>query len=310
MRTLQERLRHVMAGPPKVSQAALARACGIKPPSVNDWLSGKTKSIEGENLLNAAAFLKVLPLWLATGKGPMRDGSYEKQFDLQMATGAGKTRIALLSDPRQEKAARERDELLKSLNEIQAVALSGKVIDGQHRISLNSIRNEIVEGRKPSYWLRPEDPKPASSLVAAMNDDDYAFVTQYAAALEGGTGSHNDHVEIKGTLAFKKAWLKAKRLRADKLMVIYADGVSMQPTINAGDVILLDETRKDPVDGELFGLKLPNGNDIVKRLRKDSKTGEWLITSDNPEFKPFGFADEDGLEVKILGRVVWRGGDL
>ncbi|EIK96083.1 putative phage repressor [Pseudomonas sp. M47T1] len=61
-----------MAGPPKTTQAALARACGIKPPSVNDWLSGKTKTIEGENLLNAAEALKVIPMWLATGKGPMR----------------------------------------------------------------------------------------------------------------------------------------------------------------------------------------------------------------------------------------------
>lgn len=72
MSTLQERLRQVMAGPPKISQAALARACGIKPPSVNDWISGKTKTIEGQNLLRAADFLKVTPMWLATGKGAMR----------------------------------------------------------------------------------------------------------------------------------------------------------------------------------------------------------------------------------------------
>lgn len=73
MQTLQERLKTAMMGPPKVTQAALARACRVKPPSVHDWLSGKTKSIEGENLLNAAAFLKVSPLWLAAGKGPMRE---------------------------------------------------------------------------------------------------------------------------------------------------------------------------------------------------------------------------------------------
>ncbi len=72
MSTLQERLRQIMAGPPKISQAALARACGIKPPSVNDWLSGKTKTIEGQNLLLAADFLGVAPKWLATGRGPVR----------------------------------------------------------------------------------------------------------------------------------------------------------------------------------------------------------------------------------------------
>lgn len=74
MTTLQERLKLAMTGPPKVSQASLARACGIRAPSVNDWLSGKTKTIEGQNLLIAADFLKVQPMWLATGKGSMRKG--------------------------------------------------------------------------------------------------------------------------------------------------------------------------------------------------------------------------------------------
>ncbi len=81
MTTLQERLKLAMAGPPKVTQAALARACGIRAPSVNDWTSGKTKTIEGQNLLIAADFLKVLPMWLATGKGPMRKGSGGTQPD-------------------------------------------------------------------------------------------------------------------------------------------------------------------------------------------------------------------------------------
>ncbi|WP_235667984.1 helix-turn-helix domain-containing protein, partial [Pseudomonas amygdali] len=72
MSTFKERLKLAMAGPPKVSQAALARACGVTAPSVNDWVSGKTKTIEGQNLLLAADFLQVVPLWLATGKGRMR----------------------------------------------------------------------------------------------------------------------------------------------------------------------------------------------------------------------------------------------
>ncbi|MEX5363460.1 S24 family peptidase [Pseudomonas guariconensis] len=72
MSTLQERLRQVMAGPPKITQASLARACGITAPSVNDWLSGKTKTIEGQNLLLAAEHLGVSPKWLATGRGAMK----------------------------------------------------------------------------------------------------------------------------------------------------------------------------------------------------------------------------------------------
>lgn len=54
-----------------LSQADLARACGIKPPSVNGWLSGKSKYLRGENLLKAASALGVNQQWLATGEGKM-----------------------------------------------------------------------------------------------------------------------------------------------------------------------------------------------------------------------------------------------
>lgn len=71
--TLRERLKLAMSGPPKVTGRALATACGVKPPSVSDWLSGETKTMEGSNLIAAAEFLKVRPKWLAEGVGHMRD---------------------------------------------------------------------------------------------------------------------------------------------------------------------------------------------------------------------------------------------
>ena len=54
-----------------VTQADLARACKVKPPSIHGWLSGKSKFLRGENLLTAASALGVSQKWLATGDGPM-----------------------------------------------------------------------------------------------------------------------------------------------------------------------------------------------------------------------------------------------
>jgi transcriptional regulator with XRE-family HTH domain len=71
--TLSERLKEAMKGPPKVTGRALAQACGISAPSVSDWLTGKSKSMVGPNLIAAAELLKVRPKWLAEGIGPMRD---------------------------------------------------------------------------------------------------------------------------------------------------------------------------------------------------------------------------------------------
>lgn len=55
-----------------LTQADLARACNVKPPSISGWLSGKSKFLKGENLLLAADALNVSRKWLATGEGDMR----------------------------------------------------------------------------------------------------------------------------------------------------------------------------------------------------------------------------------------------
>ena len=61
-----------------ITQAQLARACNVKPPSVNGWLNGKAKYLKGKNLLLAAKALNVSQEWLATGKGAMMP--YEDAF--------------------------------------------------------------------------------------------------------------------------------------------------------------------------------------------------------------------------------------
>lgn len=68
METLAERLKFA-SKKADLTQAKLARLCGVKPPSVSDWFSGKTKRLEGMNLFNAAKALSVRPEWLADGKG-------------------------------------------------------------------------------------------------------------------------------------------------------------------------------------------------------------------------------------------------
>ena len=82
--SLAQRLTNAMAIK-GISQAELARACNVKPPSVHGWLSGKAKFLRGENLLLAAAALGVSQQWLATGEGAMQAaaGSAPVAIDLE-----------------------------------------------------------------------------------------------------------------------------------------------------------------------------------------------------------------------------------
>ncbi|WP_316150469.1 helix-turn-helix domain-containing protein [Cupriavidus sp. BIC8F] len=81
MTDFADRLKLAMAGPPEVKPADLARACGIKQPSVSDWLNRRTKQINGANLLAAAEVLNVNPWWLASGAGPMRSAIPQREMN-------------------------------------------------------------------------------------------------------------------------------------------------------------------------------------------------------------------------------------
>lgn len=82
MKTLAERLKYAMEvlPPKKIKGVDLARAVGVKPPSVSDWLSGKSKNMDGPNLIRAARFLKVNSTWLGTGLGKPLDSEKDADF--------------------------------------------------------------------------------------------------------------------------------------------------------------------------------------------------------------------------------------
>ncbi|SNS16343.1 LexA family transcriptional regulator [Pseudomonas segetis] len=141
--------------------------------------------------------------------------------------------------------------------------------------------------------------------------DGYELVPQLTAKAAMGNGYANDHVEVKGGLAFKREWLNRLHAPIGACSVIYAMGSSMEPTINDGEVVLINHEHQDPVDGRIYVLRRADGEVIIKRLVKQM-TG-WLIRSDNEDKRRY--PDEpispDGLQhVEILGRVIWRGGEL
>ncbi|MBW9244123.1 LexA family transcriptional regulator [Pseudomonas paracarnis] len=146
-----------------------------------------------------------------------------------------------------------------------------------------------------------------------LNDEPgYTGVLQLTARGSTGDGDDNPHVEIRGVMAFKSAWLRANNLNQKHLDVIYASGNSMEPTINDGDVLLVDESKIEPKDGQIFAMQSESKGTIVKRLVKSDFEG-WIIRSDNPDKARYGdetLRDGEINEVRIIGRVVWRGGML
>ncbi|MBI6849071.1 helix-turn-helix domain-containing protein [Pseudomonas syringae] len=143
-------------------------------------------------------------------------------------------------------------------------------------------------------------------------DSSYSFIPQYTAMAAAGAGHDNPHVEIRSTLAFKKEWLATKGLQPKNLRVIYADGESMWPTINDQDVLLVDSSQVEPIDNGVFVIESGIDGTVVKRLVR-APLQQWILRSDNTDKAAHPdrfYLSSESNEHQIIGRVIWRGGDL
>ncbi|MCY1399224.1 hypothetical protein D9M71_142750 [compost metagenome] len=178
--------------------------------------------------------------------------------------------------------------------------------------SLSPSHDQSVSREPITDALAANTPFPAGDEVNHSLDDRYAFIPQYDARAAAGVGHENPHVEVRSTLAFKREWLKVKGVNPNQLLVIYAHGESMWPTINDHDVLLVDRSKVDPIDRQVFVLASADKGAIVKRLIKTA-LGGWIIRSDNEnkvEHPDLTLSREEINEHRIIGQVIWRGGDL
>ncbi|WP_447651013.1 XRE family transcriptional regulator [Pseudomonas abietaniphila] len=186
------------------------------------------------------------------------------------------------------------------------VEVSPSLASGITRVAESAPGANPAQGRSAA-----NTPFPVGGDTEAA-EDKYAHIPQYSAKAAAGLGHENPHVETLATLAFKLDWLRTKGVKAENLLVIYAEGESMWPTINDHDVLLVDKSKIDPADGHVFVLASTERGAIVKRLVQ-SPLGGWIIRSDNEDKDEYGdllLSRSDVNEHRIIGRVIWRGGDL
>ena len=165
-------------------------------------------------------------------------------------------------------------------------------------------------GYRAEWIVLGKGPEREEEEAGSPRSDDYSLIPQFTARGASGRGYLNDHVEVKGGLAFKKDWLRRIGLKDGRLSVFYNSGDSNWPTLSDGEVLLLDESQNEPRNGNMYALLTSDGEIIIKRLIRDI-TGGWIIRSDNQDktrYPDQPVSDEGMNAVQVIGRVVWRGG--
>lgn len=175
---------------------------------------------------------------------------------------------------------------------------------------------EICDALGLDFYFGPRrDSGPVEQIM--IDGTDYAHIPVHEASLSAGPGADNAGSNITDHLAFRRDWLKRIGVSANRACLARVTGHSMEPTLWSGDMVLIDQTKTDPVIRKRSETDLrrapiyafvQNGEARVKRIERPSSDAIILI-SDNPEVAPElrSGAEAEQMQLAIIGKVVWSG---
>jgi phage repressor protein C with HTH and peptisase S24 domain len=102
---------------------------------------------------------------------------------------------------------------------------------------------------------------------------------------------------------FRSEWLRSRGFKAQNLLAIKVTGQSMEPTLFADDVVVINTVDNDPRDGRVYAINY-EGEAVIKRMVRDS--GTWWLSSDNPDQRRFPRKECRDAACIIVGQVIHR----
>jgi phage repressor protein C with HTH and peptisase S24 domain len=157
----------------------------------------------------------------------------------------------------------------------------------------------IPEGSGIVLWETPENlPDPSA----------YVLIPHYDVRLSAGPGAEAEWLEHadQDRIAFRVRDFRAKGLKPATCKALYVHGSSMEPELHDGDTVLIDTSHTDIEDDAIFAV-FYHGDLYIKRLFR-LPGGSVEMRSDNPRHPTTAIAGADLERLKVLGKMVWRGG--
>jgi phage repressor protein C with HTH and peptisase S24 domain len=110
-------------------------------------------------------------------------------------------------------------------------------------------------------------------------------------------------------IGFRSDWIRnVLKTEPEAVLLATAIGDSMAPGIGHGDLLLVDVTDPRITDFGIYMLEV-RGERLVKRVQRKFD-GSLILISDNPIYLPEEIPANLASEVRVVGKVAWRGGVL
>ncbi|WP_335950624.1 LexA family transcriptional regulator [Acinetobacter pittii] len=146
------------------------------------------------------------------------------------------------------------------------------------------------------------------TVVSAESTDQYVWIEVVEANFSCGTGESIEfHFDaINGKIPFPPSFFKEKRVAQECMRIIKAKGDSMTDYIKDGDLVGIDISQTEVIDGEIYAVYFA-GEGMIKQIFKEAD-GSLILHSLNEKFRDRRVTEENGKNFKVMGRQFWRAG--
>lgn len=189
-----------------------------------------------------------------------------------------------------------------SPNSVQLSALSSVGVDVYY--VLTGEPNLFLAGNESKTEKREPVARPTEVLDKAP--DGFILVPRYDVTGSMGNGHVIHSEQVVDHLAFRAEWVRTELgTSPNNLVLISAVGDSMEPTLRAHDLLLIDRSVLNVKQDSIYAFAV-DGELRVKRIQR-LFDGSLIIKSDNPGYTTETLTPDQAETINIIGRVVWSG---
>ncbi|MCA4192907.1 S24 family peptidase [Acinetobacter baumannii] len=229
------------------------------------------------------------------------------QADLMRLTGAARGTVSGWVNGSNNPSAKHIEALATALKTTSRWILTGKEKQNLTNFNMQEFMDKHGLSKKDESSFDVNDIQSASVVVYG-GDDGFIWIDVVEASFSCGTGESIEfHFDvINGKQPFPPSFFKQKNVHPDCMRIIKAKGDSMADKIDDGDLVGIDISQTDIIDGQIYAVYF-EGEGMIKQIFKE-EGGKLILHSLNPKYRDREVTEQNGLNFKVMGRQFWRAG--
>lgn len=280
------------------SDSAIAREFGVNRGNPAQWRKRGTTPFD--IFINYAKKKELNIHWLLTGEG---ESSVSKMSTHDKAQHHDSARAIYLGDHEADK--RTQEQAAPKLAEFQNV-----LAELEQKLQIpNDCNYETIKTMLFKLATQNECSKEEyNSFIDYFNSQDFAMIPGYNVQVSAGHGAINGEEQPTRYLAFRYKWLKYRGFNEKDLVVVFAKGDSMEPTITNNNSLLIHTKFQSIQDGGIYVIR-QDDTLLVKRVQR-LLDGDLKLISDNTAYEPMVLTKDSFESLNVVGQVVWIAKDI